>query len=331
MSTQSRRTILFVATGGTIASIPDEHSDGAIPTLTAHDLLASVPRLRDHAEIECVQHAQKPSVELDLPDMVALIDICRDAVDGGAAGVVIAQGTDTIEETSYALDLLWDRPEPVVVTGAMRIPSLPGSDGPANLLASVQVAASDDARGRGVLVVLNDEVHAARDVVKTHTSSVSAFRSWRTGPLGFVREGEPRFSSPAIRPRPLTGELGEIPPVALIVAALGDRMPYLADLPETGYRGIVLEAFGGGHVRSEMVPILSALARNLPVVLTSRAGAGAALTRTYAFAGSEMELLRAGLIPGGSLHPLKSRVLLILLIATGIELDSIRAEFQARG
>lgn len=290
-----------------------------------------MPRLRDHADIAYVQHAQKPSVELDFPDLMALIDTCRRAVDGGAAGVIIAQGTDTIEETSYVLDLLWGRPEPIIVTGAMRIPSLAGSDGPANLLASAQVVVSDASRDRGVLVVLNDEIHAARDVIKTHTSSVAAFQSWRTGPVGFVHEGEPRFNGPAVRPTPLRGDFGNVPPVALVAAALGDNMPYLSTLPYLGYRGVVLEAFGGGHIRSEGTAIVSELAQRLPVILTSRTGAGSVLTRTYAFPGSEVDLLHAGLIAAGSLHPLKSRVLLSLLIASGADLAAIRAEFLARG
>lgn len=330
VKTQSRPAIVIVATGGTIASVSDENSDGAVPTLTVADLVASVPGLREHADIKCIQHTQLPSVELDFADLTALITTCREVVDGGAKGVVVAQGTDTIEETSYVLDLLWDRPEPLIVTGAMRTPSMPGSDGPANLLAATQVATSEAARDRGVLVVLNDEIHAARDVVKTHTSSTAAFRSWRTGGAGVVHEGEPRFHGPAVRPSVLGGRLGTIPPVALVVATLGDRMPYLETLPAWGYRGLVIEAFGGGHIRSEAMPVLRELAHRIPVVLASRTGAGSVLSRTYAFPGGEMDLLEAGLISAGSLHPLKSRILLSMLIASGIDHEGVRSAFSAR-
>lgn len=330
MKTQSRPAIVFVATGGTIASIPDDGAAGAVPTLTAEDLVASVPGLSDHAEIECVQLSQKPSVELGFADLVGLIALCRKFVDAGAVGLIVAQGTDTIEETSYALDLLWDRPEPIVVTGAMRNPSLAGSDGPANLLAATQVAVSEGARDRGVLVVLNDEVHAARDVVKTHTSSTAAFRSWRTGPIGLVHEGRPRFHEAATRQPGLGAAPGAIPPVALVQATLDDGLPYLALLADWGYRGVVVEAFGGGHLRSETVPVIRDLASRMPVILGSRTGAGTVLTHTYAFPGSEIELVQAGAIPAGSLHPLKARVLLAMLLATGADEAGIRAEFIAR-
>lgn len=111
----------------------------------------------------------------------------------GSDGIVITQGTDTIEETAFVLDLLVDAETPIVVTGAMRNPSLPGADGPANLLASVQVASSFAARGLGTLVVFNDEVHAARFVRKTHTQNPATFRSSPVGPIGWISEGTPRI------------------------------------------------------------------------------------------------------------------------------------------
>jgi L-asparaginase len=330
LKTQSRPAIVLIATGGTIASIADDDADGAVPALTARDLVENVPGLSEHADIECVQHAQKPSVELDIPDLVSLLATCREAVAAGAAGLVIAQGTDTMEETSYVLDLLWDRPEPIVVTGAMRNPSLAGSDGPANLLAATQVAVSPSARDRGVLVVLNDEIHAARDVVKTHTSSTSAFRSWRTGAIGVVHEGETRFNASPSRQPPLDVDLVSVPPIALVTVTLGDDIPYLETLPAWGYRGLVIQAFGGGHVRSKLVPAIRALSQRIPVVLASRTGSGAILTHTYGFPGSEKDLLEAGVIPAGSLHPLKARLLLSMLIATGADSVTVRSQFLAR-
>ena len=330
MKTQNRPTIALVATGGTIASVPDAHLKGAVPTLTVEDLVAGVPGLGDHADITCIQQAQKPSVELDFPALTALIATCLKAVDAGASGVVVTQGTDTIEETSYALDLVWNRPEPIVVTGAMRNPSLAGSDGPANLLAAVQVVANPSARDRGVLVVLNDEIHTARDVIKTHTSSTSAFRSWRTGPIGVVHEGQPRFHTPAFRRPVIEATPGPIPRIALVKAVLGDGMSYVEALPDWGYEGVVIEAFGGGHIRSEGMSVMRALVQRVPVVLASRTGAGTVLSNTYAFPGSETELLQAGLISAGSLHSLKARVLLTMLIASGADQATIRGEFLAR-
>ena len=133
---------------------------------------------------------QRPSPSIIFADLLRLRDEIAHRVADGSAGVVVTQGTDTIEETAFALDLMWPGDTPIVITGAMRNPSLPGADGPANLLAAVRVAATIQARRLGVLVVFNDEIHAARFVSKTHTSSLSAFRLSPAGRLpGLARGG----------------------------------------------------------------------------------------------------------------------------------------------
>ena len=124
------------------------------------------------------------------------------AVRDGAHGVVVTQGTDTMEETAFLVDCLWDDDAPFVFTGAMRNPTLPGADGPANLTAAIRTAAVDAARGRGAMVVFNDEIHAARFVRKTHSTSPAAFRSPDAGPIGHVVEGVPRFLTDVSRRSP---------------------------------------------------------------------------------------------------------------------------------
>jgi len=245
------------------------------------------------------------------------------------AGVVITQGTDTIEETSFALDLLVRAPRPVVVTGAMRNPTLAGPDGPANLLAAVQVAAAPEAVGLGTLVVLNDEIHAARFVRKTHTSSPATFRSLTAGPLGWMAEGHPRIALrlPALEGIP-AGVCGEVPAVALLKCALGDDCRLVAQMEKLGYAGLVFEGFGGGHVPAHVVPALEDLAARLPVVLASRTGGGEMLQETYGFPGSERDLLSRGLIPAGFLDGLKARILVSLLLASGTDLTGVRKAFE---
>lgn len=166
--------------GGTISST-DSEDRGVKPTLTGEALVSDVPRISEVAEVSAVSFRQAASGELTVRDLAELAAEIERSVDGGASGAVVTQGTDTIEETAFALDLLVDRDTPVVVTGAMRNPTLPGADGPANLLAGIQVASSEAARGLGTMVVLNDEIHAARFVRKTHTHSPATFRS---DPLG---------------------------------------------------------------------------------------------------------------------------------------------------
>jgi L-asparaginase len=129
-----------------------------------------------------------PGSELNLKDLIELAGEIQAHIDAGTRGVVVTQGTDTMERTAFVLDLLVHADAPIVVTGAMRHPSLPGAEGPANLLASVQVAVSDAARGVGTVVVLNDEIHATRFVQKTHTQNPATFRSPLTGPEGWVSE-----------------------------------------------------------------------------------------------------------------------------------------------
>ena len=222
MSAAVPRVAVF-STGGTIAS--KRSADGAAsPNLTADDLVAAVPQLADVASIDAVSFRQDASSELTVSDVIALAGRIGRAVGDGAIGTVITQGTNTIEETSFVLDLLWNRAEPIVVTGAMRHPGLPGADGPANLLASALVAVSPLARDLGCLVVFNDEVHLPLFVRKTHTSSPATFRSPLTGPIGWIAENRLRIAlRPVMRHHIAISDVpAVVPPVGLVKATLGD-------------------------------------------------------------------------------------------------------------
>jgi L-asparaginase len=270
--------IALISTGGTIAS---KRSDGgaASPKLTADDMVAAVPQLADVANIEAVSFRQVASSELTVSDVIDLAERISDAVADGATGTVITQGTNTIEETSFVLDLLWDREEPIVVTGAMRHPGLPGADGPANLLASAVVASSPLARNLGCVVVLNDEVHLPLFVRKTHTSNPATFRSPLTGPIGWIAENRLRIAlRPALRHHiAIRAAPAVVPPVGLVKVTLGDDGRVLTVIESLGYEGLIVEATGGGHVPRAMVEPLAALAQQMPVVLASRTGAGEVL------------------------------------------------------
>jgi L-asparaginase len=319
--------------GGTIASTNDAGaaSGGVTPRLGASELVQAVPQLEEGAELEAVAFRQVPSGDLTLRDLTELSVEINKRFDDGINGVVVTQGTDTIEETSFALELLVRRPQPVVVTGAMRNPTLAGPDGPANLLAAVQVAVSPEAAGLGTLVVLNDEIHAARFVRKTHTSNPATFRSTSAGPLGWVVEGRPRIGlrPPTLETAALVGTHADaIPPVALLPCALGDDGRLMPELERLGYAGLVVEAFGGGHVPASVVPALADLAARMPVVLASRTRGGEVLQETYGFPGSERDLISRGLIPAGFLDGPKARILLSLLLANGAGLDGARSAFR---
>lgn len=322
---------------------------GVAPRLAGADLLTSVPGLeRAGAEVTVHDFRQVPSSSLTIDDTLDLAGAIRDQTgpgpDGaGVDGVVVSQGTDTIEETSFLLDLVYDGDAPVVFTGAMRNPTLAGADGPANLLAAVTVAAAPQARGLGCLVVLGDELHAARFVRKAHTTSVTAFVSPPAGPLGFVAEGRvvvltrpdrhPRLPPLAAlrslpsRPAPPSGRAVR---TGLVTMVLGDDGALL-EAAASCFDGLVLAGYGAGHVPAAVAGQLDRLVRRIPVVLASRTGAGTVLARTYGYPGSERDLRERGLIGAGFLDPLKARLLLHLLLTAGATRDEIAAGFAAAG
>lgn len=215
--------------GGTIAMSANVASQGVAPSLSATDLLDAVPGL-ESAGIPVEVHDVRclPGASLQFADIVELVQTIRRRVDDGAiAGAVVTQGTDTIEETAWLIDLLHDGDAPIVVTGAMRNPTMAGADGPANILAAVQVAASPVARGCGALVVFADDVHAARHVRKTHSMSIAAFTSSNSGPIGRVSEGIARiWNRPTPSWKPVTEHPEMLrrlhePRVAVLSAVLG--------------------------------------------------------------------------------------------------------------
>ncbi|MGD1218358.1 asparaginase [Streptomyces krungchingensis] len=308
--------------GGTISA-----AGGGVGRLTGAEVLAQLAPSPD-VDVRLHDFRRIPSSNLtvdDLAELAALID----SAGAAGSGAVVVQGTDTIEESAFLLDLVCAQHRPVVVTGAMRRPDLPGADGPANLAGAIAVAGDSGCRGLGALVVLADEIHAARHVRKTHTTSVATFASPGAGPLGSVVEGRPRV---LLRPpaplvdRPL--RLLRAARVALLTVSLGDRGELL-DAIDDRFDGLVVAAFGAGHLPEWFVEPLERLAARIPIVLASRTGAGALLSRTYSGPGSEHDLLGRGLLSAGPLDAPKARLLLQALLSDGADLARIRRTFAA--
>ena len=324
--------VAVASLGGTITMTPAAAGAAVTPSLHAADLVRAVPGLDEVAELSAVTLRTEPGAWLTPVEVVAVGEWARRQVADGADGVVVVQGTDTIEETAYLLGLHWDRPQPLVVTGAMRAPSAAGADGPANLLAATVVAAAAASRDRGALVVLNDDVHAAARVRKTDTVAMHAFSSAPFGPVGRVHERSVTYAGapgpwPALpAPRP-----GHDPRVALLETHLGDRGDLLRLVADAGYDGIVLAGFGAGHVSAALADVVGEVAARCPVVLASRTGGGPVLRSTYGFVGSERDLLARGVVPAGWLDPRKARLLLWALLAAGHGVEEIRATVTARG
>ncbi|WP_212748811.1 asparaginase [Nocardia cyriacigeorgica] len=329
MTKPGRRRVSVFALGGTIAMTRRE--DGAVtPALSAEQLLSAVPGLdKLPIDIDVVNFRQCPGASLRIADVVELAAAIADRAPD-IHGVVVTQGTDTIEETAYLIDLLHTLDLPIVVTGAMRNPTLPGPDGPANLMASISAAADPSTRSLGCLVVFNDEIHAACRVRKSHTTSTATFISPDGGPVGFVVEGRARVVNRqlnrATMPAPPNPDLRV--PIATI--ALGEDPRSLSALASEA-DGLVVAAMGAGHVPADLVQPLEAIAERIPVVLASRTGSGTVLASTYGFAGSEQDLLNRGLMRGGYIHPLKARLLLQTALSTTRERSVLAAVFAVAG
>jgi L-asparaginase len=332
MTPAARSRVGAASLGGTITmTSTSADGQGVRPALSAENLLEAVPVLAEIADLRAKTLATVPGASLTFEHVLGALDWARTEVTGGADGAVIIQGTDTIEETAYLLDLYWDESKPLVVTGAMRSPQTPGADGPANLVASVRVACAESSRGRGVLVVLNDEIHSACRVRKMRASGPGAFASPSFGPLGYLDEQRPVYGSARADRRTLPlPEPFVMPSVALLETFLGDDGTTLDAVVRSGFHGLVLAGFGVGHVSAAAADAVAKAAASVPVVLASRTGAGSTHHSSYSFAGSESDLIARGAIPAGWLDARKARVLLACLLAAGANPADIRAEFDHR-
>jgi L-asparaginase len=327
-----KQQISMFALGGTIAMTPGPASGAVVPKLDAADLLRAIPELAELAvELSTHDFRRLPSPDIGFAVMAELAAAIETAIAHGADGIVVTQGTDTIEETSYFLDRTVGGDTPIVVTGAMRHPTQASADGPANLLSAIRVAADESTRGLGCVVVMSDEIHAARYVRKSHSTSTKAFTSPNAAPIGHIVENEVVLFS---RPRPYEplrrgAKMAETS-IGMVHAALGDDGRWLKPFARHA-DGLVIAGFGGGHVPSRLVPLLHELAEAKPVVLASRTGSGPVLSRTYGYPGSEQDLLARGLINAGFLDPFKARVLLHVLVAADADREEITRAFQDAG
>ncbi|MFK0300590.1 asparaginase [Brevundimonas sp. NPDC090276] len=326
VGTAARRRIALLSTGGTIAMTASRR--GAEIALCGADIGA---RVADAADIDLtvVEVFAKPSANIGLYDMARLTEVAEAlAAAGDVDGIVIAHGTDTIEETAWGLDLMTRSPVPIVVTGAMRTADAPGADGLANLIAACQVAASPQACGLGVLVVFAEEIHAASLVRKTRTFGPYAFSSEPLGPLGWVCEGRVQVAARPTKPVPRL-KLGAGRPVVPVVVVHAGFEPEVLELFETGgVDGLVLCLPGGGHAPAVLAPTLERLAARMPVVFCTRTRGFQTLSGTYGYAGGEMDLIQRGLIAAGSLDALKARCALALLLSGDATPETVRGFFE---
>ena len=312
--------LLLLATGGTIAGRASDvtslnyYSAGVI---AAEELLQSVPQLRELAQIEVEQIANVDSADLQFDHWRRLVMRIREAlaVDPHLAGVVITHGTNTLEETAWLLQLLIDDLRPVVLVGAMRPATSLSADGPLNLLQAVQVAVSPEARGQGVLVVMDGQIHGARDVTKVATQGVGAFTSLGRAPLGWVDDAGVHLPTASGSRQVSFAELAlpeQWPSVAILYGCVEPEPLLLTTCLNAGVAGLVFTGTGAGQLSAVERSVLQAWSGPRPLMLRSnRCGSGTVHSH------SDDE--RLGLLPGGSLNPQKARVLLLLCLIAGLD------------
>jgi L-asparaginase len=318
------RPVTVLAAGGTIAMTGAR----AQPALDAADLVAAVPALAGFEGLRTRSLLDLPGAHLRCADALAIARAAREEAQEGR-GVVVTHGTDTLEETAVLCDVVHDRAEPVVLTGAIRPASAPGADGPANLADAVAAAGSAHSAGLGVLVAFAGELHAARAVRKIASTSPAAFGSPSTGPVGSVGEGRVRIAARPVRPAPLAPPERLDGRVPIVPTYLGDDGSGLRAAVRDGADAIVFVALGAGHVAPPVLAALRAAADAVPVAITVRPARGAFLHGTYGFEGAEADLRATAALPAASLSPQAARMILLAALGGGAPRAALAAALRS--
>ena len=322
-----RPNVCVLACGGTIASTGGD--DGAAPEKSGAELVEAVPELASIAEMTVREVASRPGFDMDEDTVVELGRAVRDSAADGAAGVIVTHGTDTMEESAYYLDLALDVDVPVVFTGAQRRSDEIGFDGYANLLSAVRAVTHERFReAGGVYLAFDDEIHAARDVTKTHTSSLGTFKSPGKGPVASVtREGLRFAREPGSRSVSLPS-LETNADVAMVKTGLGVGAGQLERALDAGMDGIVVEGTGLGNVTTPLGnAVRDAIESGVPVVISSRCQAGH-VGAVYGTEGGGHTLREHGVISAGDLQAHKARIKLMLALATTDDPQELREFFE---
>ncbi|HET8980865.1 MAG TPA: asparaginase [Solirubrobacteraceae bacterium] len=314
------RPVRLLAAGGTISM----QGERAVPALDAAALVQAVPDLARFPQLSAENVLGLPGPQVSLSQALELARRAADAAAAGA-GVVITTGTDTMEELAVLCALQHAGEAPIVLTGANRTASAPGADGPANLLDAITVAAAPAAEGLGAVVVFGGEIHAATSVRKVDSTGPAAFGSPVAGPVGRVFEGRVWLHARPLRPTAITTTALEHR-VPILVAALGEDGALMRSAARAA-DGLVVVAFGAGHVTPGMLHALRDAAQRIPVVLTCRPERGSMLHATYGFEGSERDLRATEAICAPFLSPVAARVVLLCCLGAGRDREATAAAF----
>ena len=320
--------IVIIFTGGTIAMRNDPAGTGTVQSLNADEILSATRGIREITGVETEEWGSYPGPHMTVERMWALRNRIRDHLARpDVTGVVVTHGTDTLEESAYLVARSLPAEKPVVFTGAMRTVSDLGWDGPANLLEAVRVAASQETRGFGAMVVISGQIFAALDATKTNTHLLDAFESPGFGPLGVLDEGELIVHREMPPMPPIIDCAERATPVDIIFVAAGSDARLL-DASREAARGVVIAAMGRGNVPPALVPAIERwISDSKPVVLTSRTQGGR-VGHTYGYAGGGRRLEELGVIFGGYRRAQQARIDLMLALGAGLAPAGIREVFR---
>lgn len=319
-----RNKVAIIFTGGTISMKVDPRLKAAIPALSSKEIMAMVTNIEKLADIEVINYSNIASPHITPSMMMDIAKLVKETLaNDDITGVIVTHGTDSLEETAFLLDLVINTEKPIVVVGAMRNSSELGYDGSSNLAAGICTAISENSRGKGVLVVMNNEVNAASEVTKTNTLSLDTFKSPEFGPLGIVDNDQVIFYRNIVARQFIATETFENK-VGLIKTVPGIESDILDFYIDSDYKGIVIEAMGRGNVPPTLVPgIKKAIEHNIPVVMVSRCPTGRVLD-TYGYEGGGKHLRDIGVILGGNLPGQKIRIKLMLALGLTKDLNEIQ-------
>jgi L-asparaginase len=320
------KKVLVINTGGTIAMSVD--ATESVKPMDDQAVNKILPFVQQYADVTMINFLNLPSPHITPEIMNRLrLKIEQELTQTPYDGVVVTHGTDTLEETAFFLDLTLPVTVPVVITGAMRSSNELGADGPVNLISSVRTAVDPTSRNKGVLVVFNDEIHAARHVTKTHTSNVATFQSPQYGPIGTISKKSVYYHH-----APLEREFFHVEKananVPLLKAVAGMEASWIRFLLEQQIDGVVIEAFGLGNLPPSIVPTLEqVMAKGIPIVLVSRCYNGQ-VQDVYDYEGGGRRLKKMGMIFSNGLNGQKARLKLMVALEQTREFASLRVLFE---
>jgi len=330
-------SVRVITTGGTIAQLLGE---GETRHVSGNELMTVLRKSADETglpdvEVQVEDLYDLPSTYIGPGEMLEVAEhVANAAADPAVAGIVVTHGTATMEETIYFVEIVSGPAKPVVFTGAQRFQQSLGYDGYRNLASAISVAASPAAAGAGAVLVMDGEIHAARDVGEVHPSATGGFQSLAYGPLGRVDSGRVTIRRAPTRDSPVAGVRRPLARVELVITYAGMAGDVISAVGGLGVDGLVIAGLTTGAVPAAIVPAVQDLVeRGIVVVVGTRCPAGGVLHRSALYGGVTgygPELDRLGVVLT-DLSPVKARCRLIALLSSDLTADAVRERMQSAG